>query len=244
MEQGRVAGNGEVGRVSLSLVSPGHHPVSLSRRRFLSLRCVFRGKRPSLVDGPSHGLQLSPNPSTPLRSAPSVRRSVGRSVDRPVDRSIGRSVRLPLSLPLPLSSPPITPRSPLPFLPVLSSPPCSVLPVWWVRSLAASHPAHPTHEEKENERERGSDRRKRWIREGRIDDGRGWVVVVVEARAAVVVVVGEERRREALEARWKGSSEDAILLRPYVLDTRRPSDGAKQRGEGRQGRDARRGRER
>lgn len=63
--------------------------------------------------------------------------------------------------------------------------------------------------------------------------------MVVEARAAVVVVVGEERRREALEARWKGSSEDAILLRPYVLDTRRPSDGAKQRG--REGRDETRG---
>lgn len=29
--------------------------------------------------------------------------------------------------------------------------------------------------------------------------------MVVEA-AAAVVVVGEERRREALEARWKGSS--------------------------------------
>lgn len=102
MEQGRVAGNGEVGRVSLSLVSPGHHPVSLSRRRFLSLRCVFRGKRPSLVDGPSHGLQLSPNPSTPLHSAP-LRPSVGRSVGRSAGRSVDRSFRPSPSLPPPPS---------------------------------------------------------------------------------------------------------------------------------------------
>lgn len=38
-------------------------PRSLSRS---PQRCVFRGKRPGLVDGPSHGLQLSPNPSRPL----------------------------------------------------------------------------------------------------------------------------------------------------------------------------------
>ena len=252
--RGRVAGNGEVGRVSLSLVSPGHHPVSLSRRRFLSLRCVFRGKRPSLVDGPSHGLQLSPNPSTPLLSAPlhstplhSVRPSVGRSVGRSVDRSFRPSFSLP-----PPSSlfPPITPRSPLPFLPVLSSPPCSVLPAWWVRSLAASHPAHPTRGEKENERERGSGGRKRRIREGRIDDGRGWVAMVVEAAAAVVVVVVVGEKREE-GRRWKrvgraaAASENAILLRPYVLDTRRPSDGAKpKRGGGRRGKAGRRREER
>jgi len=52
--------------------------LSLSLPRSLAIvlfgaRGVFRGKRPGLVDGPSHGLQLSPNPShlpvTPYPSA-------------------------------------------------------------------------------------------------------------------------------------------------------------------------------
>ena len=77
--------------------------------------------------------------------------------------------------------------------------------------------------------------------------------MVVEAAAAVVVVVVVGEKREE-GRRWKrvgraaAASENAILLRPYVLDTRRPSDGAKPKrggGEGgRQGGDARRGRER
>lgn len=46
---------------SLSLC-PCYYAFSLSRV-LSSVRGVFRGKRPSLVDGPSHGLQLSPNPS-------------------------------------------------------------------------------------------------------------------------------------------------------------------------------------
>lgn len=48
-------------RASVSLC-PCYYAFSLSRV-LSSVRGVFRGKRPSLVDGPSHGLQLSPNPS-------------------------------------------------------------------------------------------------------------------------------------------------------------------------------------
>lgn len=43
-----------------------YHVLSLPRSLAIVLfgaRGVFRGKRPGLVDGPSHGLQLSPNPS-------------------------------------------------------------------------------------------------------------------------------------------------------------------------------------
>lgn len=98
----RVADHAEVGRLafSLAIVSssssrflrfpvfssslflfpisfyPCYHVLSLPRSLAIVLfgaRGVFRGKRPSLVDGPSHGLQLSPNPShfpvTPYPSA-------------------------------------------------------------------------------------------------------------------------------------------------------------------------------
>lgn len=47
---------------------PRYHVLSLPRSLAIVLfgaRGVFRGKRPGLVDGPSHGLQLSPNPSHP-----------------------------------------------------------------------------------------------------------------------------------------------------------------------------------
>lgn len=55
----------------LSLSGPA---ITFSPSRVLfGARGVFRGKRPGLVDGPSHGLQLSPNPShlpfTPYPSA-------------------------------------------------------------------------------------------------------------------------------------------------------------------------------
>lgn len=52
-------------RASVSFC-PRYHVLSLPRSLAIVLfgaRGVFRGKRPGLVDGPSHGLQLSPNPS-------------------------------------------------------------------------------------------------------------------------------------------------------------------------------------
>lgn len=62
-------------RASVSFC-PRYHVLSLPRSLAIVLfgaRGVFRGKRPGLVDGPSHGLQLSPNPShlpvTPYPSA-------------------------------------------------------------------------------------------------------------------------------------------------------------------------------
>lgn len=54
-------------RASVSF-RPCYHVLSLPRSLAIVLfgaRGVFRGKRPGLVDGPSHGLQLSPNPSHP-----------------------------------------------------------------------------------------------------------------------------------------------------------------------------------
>lgn len=62
-------------RASVSF-RPRYHVLALPRSLAIVLfgaRGVFRGKRPGLVDGPSHGLQLSPNPSrlpvTPYPSA-------------------------------------------------------------------------------------------------------------------------------------------------------------------------------
>lgn len=57
----------------LSLLSRFLSPACSLAIVLFGARGVFRGKRPGLVDGPSHGLQLSPNPSrlpvTPYPSA-------------------------------------------------------------------------------------------------------------------------------------------------------------------------------
>lgn len=67
-------------RASVSF-RPCYHVLSLPRSLAIVLfgaRGVFRGKRPGLVDGPSHGLQLSPNPSHP----PCCPLSIGFPVSR------------------------------------------------------------------------------------------------------------------------------------------------------------------